>query len=720
MTILERIRAWDAVQSAEREIVADAGLPREVREAGALSRYSWQAGDLTEIVEPDGTRLNYGYGEDGRLLWVDRNGTRFADYRYDAHGRLTEMARPDGPLSHAYDDNGRLVRTLRGDASPFIYRWDGQHVASAQCDREETRFHHDAHGRLTGLDQRLDAHELSVRFCFDRAGRLERIVFPDWDTTVGFSWDGRGRPAAIAWNGRCVAEFGTDDAARLSWSAFADGVREETWCEPRDGRPLRKVMSRAGQEIWRHDLVRDEAFRLACEGTRSYAYDRLGRLCGARDGERTWHYRYDAMDNIAPAANEDVMCDRAGRVQLIRRGSTERVFRHNQAGEMQEALVDATRVARCVYDHKGRLVLKSGPGGSERYLYGADDGLIAVADGAGAPRMIFLRLPTGIVGMIDFRSDPRGRIVCLHNDAQGNLVFAGSLDGALEGPFASDPHGLPLQPDGRVPYLYRGRVWHGDLGLYRIGFRWYDPSLRRFLTPDTYTGAPDDARLVNAFGTAQQQRMARAEMLAKWLPQPRLRNRHAYCANDPVNRFDPNGHWSVGGVLLSVLGVLWTLPNTAFGLAIEVSCLLGEVVRWLVWAVTAGHVSWQTPGFDVASSGRLDAFALVFKGGWLGSFDSLLGITFGNVIFVNGKYQDHAAWQALPDPVTPPAYGGAVTIPKSQALYEHELTHVVQYSRWGPFFHLGLPLFGIYEWDVILHGYQNAGFEKDARDHAGF
>ena len=112
--------------------------------------------------------------------------------------------------------------------------------------------------------------------------------------------------------------------------------------------------------------------------------------------------------------------------------------------------------------------------------------------------------------------------------------------------------------------------------------------------------------------------MARAEMLAKWLPQPRLRNRHAYCANDPVNRFDPNGHWSVGGVLLSVLGVLWTLPNTAFGLAIEVSCLLGEVVRWLVWAVTAGNVSWQTPGFDVASSGRLNAFALVFKGGWLG------------------------------------------------------------------------------------------------------
>ena len=214
--------------------------------------------------------------------------------------------------------------------------------------------------------------------------------------------------------------------------------------------------------------------------------------------------------------------------------------------------------------------------------------------------------------------------------------------------------------------------------------------------------------------------MARAQILGDWLRQPRLRNRHAYCANDPVNRFDPDGHWSFGGVLLSLLGVLWTLPNTAFGLAVEVSCLLGEVVRWLVWLFSLGHVSWQTPGFDVAASGRLNAFALVFKGGWLGSFESLLGITFGNVIFVNGEYQNNPAWQALPDPVTPPAYNGTVTIAKSQALYEHELRHVNQYGWWGPFFHLGLPLFGVYEWDVILNGYQNASFEKDARDHGGF
>jgi hypothetical protein len=280
---------------------------------------------------------------------------------------------------------------------------------------------------------------------------------------------------------------------------------------------------------------------------------------------------------------------------------------------------------------------------------------------------------------------------------------------------ALDPFGLPLTETALPPW-FGTRIWNPAVRLYWFGARWYDPAAGRFLTPDTYTGGPDDARIVNALGSSRAQALAREHLMRGWLT--RARNLYAFCGNDPVNAIDPNGHWSFGRVLLSLLGAIWTLPNTLFGLLVEITCLVGEVVRWIVYAVTLGHVSWATPGFDVAASGRLNAFALVFRGGWLGSFESLLGITFGNVFFVYDRWEQDPAI-ALGGDVSPPAYGGAETFRRHDALYEHELRHTNQYGWFGPFFHRGLPLFGVYEWDVILHGYRESALEKDAREYGG-
>jgi len=167
-----------------------------------------------------------------------------------------------------------------------------------------------------------------------------------------------------------------------------------------------------------------------------------------------------------------------------------------------------------------------------------------------------------------------------------------------------------------------------------------------------------------------------------------------------------------------LLGAIWTLPNTLFGILIEITCLVGEVIRWLVWLFSFGNVSWETPGFDAAASGNLDAFALVFSGGWLGSFSNLLGITFGNVFFVYKEWRTSPHITSMPDPIFPSAYNRAVSIPREQMLYEHELRHTNQYGWLGPFFHLGLPIFGFYEWDVIINGYKDAWTERDARAHA--
>jgi len=81
---------------------------------------------------------------------------------------------------------------------------------------------------------------------------------------------------------------------------------------------------------------------------------------------------------------------------LCRQGTSERVYRHNAPENYWK---------RWWMETCGPLRVRpqGAPGTQdrarryERYLYGADDGLLAIADDAGHPLVIYLRLPIGVV-----------------------------------------------------------------------------------------------------------------------------------------------------------------------------------------------------------------------------------------------------------------------------------------------------------------------------------
>ena len=65
---------------------------------------------------------------------------------------------------------------------------------------------------------------------------------------------------------------------------------------------------------------------------------------------------------------------------------------------------------------------------------------------------------------------------------------------------------------------YTGAVYDDSTGLLYLNARFYDPQTGRFISRDTYRGAPNHA------GT--------------W-------HLYAYCANNPVNYVDPSGHLAI-------------------------------------------------------------------------------------------------------------------------------------------------------------------------------
>jgi RHS repeat-associated protein len=724
---LRRVESWLACEREQRTLLGSAQALAGVEEhGGGRCLYTYdEHGDLVQIVEADGRVVSFGYDDLRRLVQASHADGSSSSYRYGDNDRLIEIDAPGGRCRFEHDASGRLVTVHRGSTGAVAYRYDEQgRVIAYRTAHLATQQEFDQQGRVTVLRQVLDGVAIEMRLSYDAAARLSEVYLPGSSMPMCYEWDAKGRPARIRIADRAIARFEYVEPAKVCRVHLANGVVEHSMADSIDSRPLARQWARNGEVLEARTYAYDATGKLRHDGRCAYEYDALGRLSTAYaldtplESGQTWHYRYDTLDNRTDLAHAGLTTwsDQCGRLTGKSGHGCEWGYRYDDAGQLREVLAHGDVMARFTYDAKGRLAAMCAGGCVERYLYGPADELFAVTDSAGRPLRLYVHTPFGCLAEMH-GSVEAADVHFLHQDERGTCYLVTDQYGEVIARHRYDPYGLPLSSTATAPW-FSGRRWNPVVRMYYFSARWYDPALGRFLTPDPYTARPDDTRILHALGSRTAQVWLREQLLPGWLRRPRSRNPYAFCGNDPVNCVDPNGHWSFGRVLLSLLGAIWTLPNTIFGLLVEIMCLVGEVIRWLVWLVTAGHVSWATPGFDVAASGRLNAFALVFRGGWLGSFSSLLGITFGNVFFVYTDWENSAVI-APGGNVSPPAYGGTETFPRRQALYEHELRHTNQYGWFGPFFHLGLPLFGIYEWDIILHGYQNSRLETDAREHGG-
>jgi RHS repeat-associated protein len=103
-------------------------------------------------------------------------------------------------------------------------------------------------------------------------------------------------------------------------------------------------------------------------------------------------------------------------------------------------------------------------------------------------------------------------------DGIGSVVAVTDKDGNLVGRHKYEPFGTEQgTPAYDSDFRFAGELYDSDRKLYKIGARWYDPKLGRWTQPDLIEQPKD----------------------------PVQANRYQYAIQDPVNRVDPTGLWSV-------------------------------------------------------------------------------------------------------------------------------------------------------------------------------
>ena len=109
---------------------------------------------------------------------------------------------------------------------------------------------------------------------------------------------------------------------------------------------------------------------------------------------------------------------------------------------------------------------------------------------------------------------------------QGDVIGLYSTTGAVVAEYTYDPWGKLLSVTdtsgtdiGTInPLRYRGYYYDTETGFYFLQSRYYDPTVGRFINADEYVSTEQGISSYNMF---------------------------AYCLNDPINRFDDNGDWSI-------------------------------------------------------------------------------------------------------------------------------------------------------------------------------
>ena len=227
----------------------------------------------------------------------------------------------------------------------------------------------------------------------------------------------------------------------------------------------------------------------------------------------------------------------------------------------------------------------------------------------------------------------KGKTYYYRKNLQGDIINITDSTGAKVVTYTYNAWGKIMSMTGNMelavnnPFRYRGYYYDVESGLYYLNSRYYDPQTGRFINadaPEILDGGNDHLLENNLF---------------------------AYCFNDPVNRFDDSGNWSlpnwakiaIGAAAIAV-GVIATAATGGAAAPVLVASLKIAATSAAIGAVSGAGInavshrmatgSWKGAG-KAAVRGAIDGACDGFMWGGITA-----GATFTTVAAKGAKIQN--------------------------------------------------------------------------------
>lgn len=452
--------------------------------------YDSATGLCTNKVFADGSCIEYQYTPDGLLSATIQPSGQWLENIYDARRQLVATRSNDSAQDATFvrDEFGRITRAANAVAA-YDYSLSQTGVAT----NELITLAETAQSVVRELDDqgRIVANN-SQRIIYRADGNVATITSPDAVVQYHYADDGYALGYTLALtNGTTFVQVLTRDANRR------DLV-------------LRLENKVNGVTVTSYDYTYDALSRPLTRNTDSFEYNTRGELV-AMNATR---YGYDAIGNstnyYANALNQysDVASYNTDGAMT---SFDDWTYTYDSASRLVSIASNGTLVVSNVYDHASRRIRKITPSSTHTFFYDDWNLITELVTTSTTTNRIdyYWGRDTSTPGALLYLKQNDEIFVPLY-DAFGNIVEYRSSSGILTTSFSYDAFGNASNSSA-FAFRYSTKYFDCESQLYYYGYRFYSPTLSRWLTRDPI---------------AEQGGL----------------NLYSFCANNPISRFDPDGH----------------------------------------------------------------------------------------------------------------------------------------------------------------------------------